>query len=59
VGEPAEAAAVAVQALDVARDSGSERIARMVGATAGVLAPHRELEAVAELRAALAKAPAA
>jgi plasmid maintenance system antidote protein VapI len=59
VGEPAEAATVAVQALNISRDSGSERITRMVVATAGVLAPHSELEAVARLRAALAETPAA
>jgi transcriptional regulator with XRE-family HTH domain len=58
-GEPAEAATVAVQALDIARDSGSERIARMVTSTASVLAPHSELEAVAGLRAALAETTAA
>ena len=59
VGESAESAAVAVQALDIARDSGSDRIARMVMTTAAVLAPHSELEAVAGLRAALAESPAA
>jgi transcriptional regulator with XRE-family HTH domain/tetratricopeptide (TPR) repeat protein len=58
-GELAEAATVAVQALDIARDSGSERIARMVAGTAAVLAPHSEVEAVAGLRAALAETPAA
>jgi hypothetical protein len=50
---------VALQALSIARDSGSLRIARMVVATAGVLAPHSEMEAVAGLRAALAETPAA
>jgi transcriptional regulator with XRE-family HTH domain/tetratricopeptide (TPR) repeat protein len=59
VGEPAEAATAAVQALNISRDSGSERITRMVVATAAVLAPHSELEAVAGLRAALAETPAA
>ena len=58
-GEPAEAATAAMQALDIARDSGSERITRMVGATADALAPHSELEAVAGLRAALAETSAA
>lgn len=58
-GEPAEAATVAMQALDIARDSGSERIMRMVVATADVLAPHSELEAVAALQAALAETSAA
>jgi len=58
-GEPAEAATAAMQALNISRDSGSERITRMVVATAGVLAPHSEMEAVAGLRAALAEIPAA
>ena len=53
------AATAAVQALNISRDSGSERITRMVVATAAVLAPHSELEAVAGLRAALAETPAA
>lgn len=58
-GEPAESATVAMQALDIARDSGSGRILRMVAEVAGALAPHGELEAVAGLRAALAGTSAA
>jgi hypothetical protein len=58
VGEPGEAAAVAMRALGIARDSGSRRIIRMVEATAAVLAPHDELEAVVGLRAALAETTA-
>jgi hypothetical protein len=58
-GEPAESATVAMQALDIARDSGSGRIVRMVIDVAGDLAPHGELEAVAGLKAALADTLAA
>src|SRR5438874_8542035 len=53
VGEPDEAAAVAMQALEVARDAGSERIVSMVTPVATALAPHRRMEAVGRLHEAL------
>ena len=55
IGEPGEAAAAAAQALDVARDAGSERIVNMVIPVAAALAPYRHLEAVAGLHEALAE----
>lgn len=58
-GEPVESAAAAMQALDIARDSGSGRIVRRVIEVAEALAPHGELEAVAGLKAALADTLAA
>jgi len=54
LGEPGEAATVAAQALDVARDAGSERIVGMVIPVATALAPYRHLEAVTRLYEALA-----
>jgi hypothetical protein len=48
-----------MQALYIARDSGSRRIVRIVIEVAGALAPHSELEAVAGLKAALADTLAA
>ena len=58
LGEHAEAAVVATQALGIARDSGPGRILRMVVPVAAALEAHSQLEAVAGLRAALAKIPA-
>jgi hypothetical protein len=58
LGEHAEAALVATQALGIARDSGSGRILRMIVPVAAALEAHSHLEAVAGLRAALAKVPA-
>jgi tetratricopeptide (TPR) repeat protein len=55
LGEPDEAATAAAQALDVARDAGSERIVGMVIPVATALAPYRHLEAVAGLHEALAE----
>ena len=55
IGEPAEAAEVATQALGVARDSGSERIVRMVIPVATALVPYRHIEAVAGLHEILAE----
>jgi tetratricopeptide (TPR) repeat protein len=55
LGEPGEAATAAAQALDVARDAGSERIVNMVIPVATALAPYRHLEAVAGLHEALAE----
>lgn len=55
IGEPSEAATVAAQALDVARDAGSERIVSMVISVAAALAPYRHIEAVAGLREVLAE----
>jgi tetratricopeptide (TPR) repeat protein len=53
--EPGEAAAVAVQALEVARDAGSERIVSMVIPVVTALAPHRHMEAVGRLHEILAE----
>ena len=55
IGEPGEAATAAAQALDVARDAGSERIVGMVIPVAAALAPYRHLEAVAGLHECLAE----
>jgi tetratricopeptide (TPR) repeat protein len=55
LGEPGEAATVAMQALEVARDAGSERIVSMVIPVAAALARHRDIEAVARLQEALAE----
>ena len=54
IGEPGEAAITATQALAVARDAGSERIVSMVIPVATALAPYRSIDAVAQLREALA-----
>jgi tetratricopeptide (TPR) repeat protein len=54
LGEPAEAAEAARQALGVARDAGSERIVSMVIPVGTALARYRGIEAVARLREALA-----
>ena len=55
IGEPGEAATAAMQALGVARDAGSERIVSMVIPVATALAPYRGINAVAQLREALAE----
>jgi transcriptional regulator with XRE-family HTH domain len=55
IGEPGEAATAAIQALEVARDAGSERIVSMVIPVATALARHRDIEAVAQLQQAIAK----
>ncbi len=55
IGEPGQAATAAAQALDVARDVGSERIVNMVIPVATALAPYLHLEAVAGLHEALAE----
>jgi tetratricopeptide (TPR) repeat protein len=57
LGEPAQAAAAAAQALGIAQDSGSGRILRMILPVASALEPHRHLEPVGALRTALAEAP--
>ncbi len=57
LGEHDEAAAVAAQALGVARDAGSARIISMVIPVATALAPYRHIETVASLQAALAETP--
>jgi tetratricopeptide (TPR) repeat protein len=54
--EPGEAASVAVQALEVARDAGSERIVSMVIPVLTALAPYQHMEAVGRLREVLADA---
>jgi len=54
VGEPAEAATAALKALEIARDSGSGRILRMILPLSAALEPHSHLDQVALLRAALA-----
>jgi tetratricopeptide (TPR) repeat protein len=53
IGEPAEAAAAATQALAVARDAGSERIVGMVIPVATSLAPYSHLQTVARLQEVL------
>jgi transcriptional regulator with XRE-family HTH domain len=58
MGEPAEAAVAAAEALGIAQDSGSGRILGMVVPVAAALEAHRHLEPVAGLRAALAKVSA-
>lgn len=55
IGEPGESAIAALQALEVARDAGSERIVGMVTPVATALARYRGIEAVAELKEALAE----
>jgi tetratricopeptide (TPR) repeat protein len=57
-GEHAEAARVAMEALGVARDSGSGRVLNMIIPVAHQLAGHSDIEAVARLRSALAATPA-
>jgi hypothetical protein len=52
-----EAAAAAMQAIGVAHDAGSERILNMVIPVATALAPDRGIDAVAQLRAAVAETP--
>ena len=54
IGEADEAAITATQALAVARDAGPERIVNMVIPVATALAPYRSIDAVAQLREALA-----
>jgi tetratricopeptide (TPR) repeat protein len=51
--DPEQAAVTAQQALSIAWDSGSGRIASMVASVASGLASHRKMDSVAELRAAL------
>jgi tetratricopeptide (TPR) repeat protein len=58
LGEPAEAARVAMGALDIARAAGSGRMLKMTMAVADGLAAHAHLDAVARLRAAVATTPA-
>lgn len=57
-GEHAEAATVAMEALCVARESGSGRVLSMISPVAAGLAGHGGNEAVARLREALAETPA-
>ena len=59
IGEPGEAATAALQALEVARDAGSERIVSMVIPVANALARHRGIGAVAQLQEALVEPPGA
>lgn len=59
VGEPAQAATTGMSALEIARDSGSGRILRMIWPLSAALAQHSDLEQVAVLRAALAGSRAA
>ncbi|HET9969795.1 MAG TPA: hypothetical protein VFQ68_16290 [Streptosporangiaceae bacterium] len=59
IGEPGEAATAALQALEVARDAGSERIVSMVIPVANALARHRGIGAVVQLQEALAEPPGA
>jgi tetratricopeptide (TPR) repeat protein len=59
IGEPREAATAAMQALGVARDTGSDRIINMVIPVATALAPYRHIEAVARLHEVLAESPGA
>jgi hypothetical protein len=59
VGEPAQAAAVAMKSLEIARDTGSGRILRLIFLLSAALAPHSDLQQVADLRAALASTGAA
>lgn len=54
MGEPAEAAAAGMKALEIARDSGSGRILRMILPLSAELAANGELEQVRAFRAALA-----
>jgi transcriptional regulator with XRE-family HTH domain len=55
IGEPGEAAIAAMQALEVARDAGSERIVSMVIPVATALSRHRGIEAVVQLQQAIAE----
>jgi hypothetical protein len=57
-GEPAEAAASAMQALEIARGSGSGRVLSMIVLVAARLAPHDRIEEVARLQSAVAETPA-
>ena len=54
-GEPAQAATVALKALDIARASGSGRVLSMISPVSAKLAPHRRIEEIAGLRDALAR----
>ena len=57
-GEPAGAAASAMQALEIARGSGSGRVLSMIVLVAARLAPHGRMEEVARLQSAVAETPA-
>jgi transcriptional regulator with XRE-family HTH domain len=54
LGRPSESAGKAAEALDIARASGSGRVLGMITPVAASLAPYRDIEAVARLRAGLA-----
>ncbi len=54
-GEPAQAATVALKALDIARASGSGRVLGMIVPVSEKLAPHSRIEEVAGLRDALGR----
>jgi hypothetical protein len=54
-GEPAQAAAVAVKALDIARASGSGRVLSMIVPVSEKLAAHSRIRDVAGLRDAIAR----
>lgn len=56
--EPAEAATSAMQALEVARGSGSGRVLSIIVLVAARLAPHSRMEEVARLQSAVAETPA-
>jgi tetratricopeptide (TPR) repeat protein len=53
IGEPGQAATAALQALEVARDAGSERIVSMVIPVATALGRHGGIESVAQLQEAV------
>ncbi|MEV6865749.1 hypothetical protein AB0M44_32730 [Streptosporangium subroseum] len=57
-GEPEQAAAVAGEALEIARDAGSTRILNVVMSVGRSLKSHRAIPAVTTLQVALADAPA-
>jgi tetratricopeptide (TPR) repeat protein len=54
-GEPAQAAKVAMKALDIARASGSGRVLSMIVPVSAKLAPHSRIDEVAGLHDALAR----
>jgi tetratricopeptide (TPR) repeat protein len=58
VDKPSEAARTAMEALDIARASGSGRVLGMIDQVAANLAPHGGTEGVAKLHAALAETQA-
>jgi transcriptional regulator with XRE-family HTH domain len=57
-GEPAQAATAALRALDIARASGSGRVLSMIVPVSAKLAPHSQIEQVAQLGDALARTEA-